>query len=281
MIRSQTTHPPDFSLGDSIDRVMAGWQAERPDLDVSAIAVTARLARLRSEIDQRLDVVFRSHGLRGADFAVLATLVRLAESAVPQKRLMAELKLSAGTLSVRIDNLERRGLVSRERDPADGRGTLVALTNRGREAFEASAPEHLANARDLLLGLDQDERDQLAALLAKLLGSLEDPGPDDELALELGMVLAPPAVATEMRRAVGLPGRLGLLVRHVDPTGPAAAAGVRQGDLITAAGGQRLRSHRDLVHLIRRTGKECDLGVVRGIEELQITITVPKGAAPT
>ena len=83
--------------------------------------------------------MFARFGLRGADFALLATLVRLAAESVSQKRLASELGLSAGTVSLRIDRLEQRGLAQRRPDPDDGRGALVSLTDRGRELFEACA----------------------------------------------------------------------------------------------------------------------------------------------
>src|SRR5205085_1907846 len=150
---------------DAVERVLAGWRGTRPDLDVEPIAVLARLARLRAQTDHRLEATFARHGLRAASFAVLATLVRLGAPRVPQRRLAGELGLTAGTLSVRIDRLVADGLVTREPDPSDGRGALIALTERGREAFEACAPEHLASARGLLAGLEDEEREQLASLL--------------------------------------------------------------------------------------------------------------------
>ncbi|HZX05012.1 MarR family transcriptional regulator [Kribbella sp.] len=160
---------------DSIAGVINGWHTARPDLDVEPIAITARLARLRPALGTRLEQVFAQHDLTGADFAVLATIVRTGGAPLSQRQLMAELNLTAGTISVRVNRLVRDGLVSRDPDPTDGRGALIGLTDRGRAAFEACAPEHLANARQLVSGLTKAERDQLAALLSKLLHSLEPP----------------------------------------------------------------------------------------------------------
>jgi DNA-binding MarR family transcriptional regulator len=269
----------DAAIEDSIARVIAGWRATSPELEVEPIAITARLARLQAVLNPRLEVVFARYGMRGADFAVIATLVRLATEAVSQRRLASELGLSAGTVSLRIDRLAQRGLAERRPDPTDGRGALVSLTDRGRELFEACAPEHLANSRELLAGLSEHERDQLGRLLGKLLYTLEDPGLNDSLAADLGLVVDDAPVALEQRRAVGLPPLTGLLVRHVTPTGPAAAGGIRPGDLLTTANRRPLRNRHDLQLILnqsRRRHRAISLEATRGAEPLRLRLTAPQ-----
>jgi DNA-binding MarR family transcriptional regulator len=273
-----TPRDSDALIEDSIARVIAGWRATRPELEIEPIAITARLARVQAVLSPRLETVFARYGMRGADFAVIATLIRLADESVSQRQLASELGLSAGTVSLRIDRLVQRGLAERRADPDDGRGALVSLTDRGRELFEACAPEHLANAHELLAGLSEPERDQLGHLLGKLLYTLEDPGPNDSLANDLGLVVDDAPVALEQRRAVGLPPLTGLLVRHVDPTGPAAAAGIRPGDLLTTANRRPLRNRHDL-HLAlnpTRRRRAISLEATRGTEPLRLQLTAPQ-----
>jgi len=262
--------------------VITGWQEQRPDLGVEPIAITARLARLQVLVGPRLEAVFDRYGLRAADFAVLATLVRLAAVRVSQKRLASELGLSPGTVSLRIDRLAKRGLAQRLPDPDDGRGALVALTGRGRDVFDACAPEHLANAGELLAGLTEGERDQLGGLLRKLLYTLEDTDTDDRFTPDVGLVVESAPVALEYRRAVGLPPLAGLLVRHVDPTGPAAASGIRPGDLLRTANRRALLNRHDLqLALSKSRGRRraLELEVTRGAEPLRIRLTTPAGPA--
>jgi DNA-binding MarR family transcriptional regulator len=164
--------------GDSIERVIGGWAAARPELDVSPIAVIARVFRLAGELLPRLDAVLGCYGVRSGDFAVLATLVRVGEPRLSQRRLGSELALTAGTISVRLDRLERAGLIARERGADDQRQTLIELTTQGRVLFDACVDDHLGNSRELVAALDGAEQEQLAALLAKLLASLErNPAP--------------------------------------------------------------------------------------------------------
>ena len=216
--------------------------------------------------------------MRSGDFAVLATLARLAGEDLSQRRLAAELGLSAGTVSLRIDRLTQRGLARRRSDPDDRRGALISLTDQGRRLFEACAPEHLTNAQDLLAGLTHDERDDLGRLLGKLLYTLEDADPGDAFAPELGLVVDDAPVALQRRRAVGLPALAGLLVRHVEPAGLAAAGGVRPGDLLISANRRPLRTRRDLREQLiesERRRRPLELEIARGTEPIQLSLAAP------
>jgi DNA-binding MarR family transcriptional regulator len=252
--------------------VISGWHATRPDLNVEPIAVTARIARLNAALGPRLESVFERFGIRGADFAVVATLERLGDVRVSQRRLASELGLTPGTVSVRLDRLVRRRLVQRDGDPTDGRGALVMLTKAGRELFEACAPEHLANARALLEGLTERERDQLGELLGTLLHTLEGPDADDPLLAKLGMLVDSAPAAIEQRRSVGLPALAGLLVRHVEPGGPAAAGGIRPGDLLRTVNGRPLRSRHDLHRALPRSRSVLTLELTRGAEPIRVQV---------
>ena len=61
---------------DHVDEVLAQWQRERPDIDVSAMAIIGRLSRLDKLIGRRLAEVFAEHDLELWEFDVLATLLR-------------------------------------------------------------------------------------------------------------------------------------------------------------------------------------------------------------
>jgi serine protease Do len=89
----------------------------------------------------------------------------------------------------------------------------------------------------------------------------------------LGVALAPPHVARRLRRAVGLPDADGLLIREVMDDSPAARAGLAQGDLITAAGGQPIQSPDDLFDALGAAqGGTIELTIVRGTDERTIQV---------
>jgi serine protease Do len=94
----------------------------------------------------------------------------------------------------------------------------------------------------------------------------------------LGVGVVSARAARRMRRAVGLPERDGLLVREVQPGGPAAAAGVEPGDLIVAAGGRPVSSIDDLHAALDGAGDAAiALGLVRGESDREALVTAVEG----
>ena len=86
----------------------------------------------------------------------------------------------------------------------------------------------------------------------------------------LGLALAPPRAARQMRAAVGLPERDGLLVRGVEPGSPSERAGLKQGDLLVATGSRALHGYDDLFDALDEAQGSIALSVVRGAEERQV-----------
>jgi DNA-binding MarR family transcriptional regulator len=262
--------------GDSVDAVLASWKEQRPDLDMTPVAVVSRLARVRDFIDEQLAAVFGNYGLTAPGFAALVTLARLGgESAgVSQRRLADELGLTPGTVSVRIDRLVEEGLVTREPDPDAGRNVLVELTAKGRELFERVVPAHLANEARLLSALTEAERNLLADLLRKLLVEFEGSAAPEPDGGRLGLLLVPAHVTIEMRESVGLPRVPGLLVRAVEPGSAAEAAGIVPADVLIEAGGRELRSSSSLYAAIEAAGPRLAMRLLRGDEEHVVRVAL-------
>jgi DNA-binding MarR family transcriptional regulator len=154
---------------DGVDRIIEQWERERPELDHSPIGVIGRISRLARAIEQRLEVVYREHGLEPGWHDVLATLRRTG----PDHRLRPSdfantLMLTSSGTTKRLDRLERAGLIERAPDPDDRRGTLITLTPAGRELIDAVTEAHMANEARILSGLTGDEQRELADLLRKL-----------------------------------------------------------------------------------------------------------------
>jgi DNA-binding MarR family transcriptional regulator len=154
---------------DGVDVIIEQWARERPDLDVGPIGVIGRISRLARELEQRLEPVYRDHGLEPGWYDVLATLRR----AGPPYRMRPSdftgtLMLTSSGTTKRLDRLEQAGLIARTPDPADRRGTLITLTAAGSRLVDDTIEAHLANEHGLLAALTKAEQRALADLLRKL-----------------------------------------------------------------------------------------------------------------
>lgn len=162
-------------MKDHVDRVLEQWAAQRPDLDVSPMAVIGRLARAHSRTGTEMARTFAAHGLDRATFDMLATLRR---NDPPHRLTPAELMrasmVTSGAITQRLDRLQARGLITREPSPTDGRVVLVQLTEQGRELIDQVLPDHLATEERLLAALTPEQRAELADILRTLLVSLGD-----------------------------------------------------------------------------------------------------------
>lgn len=156
-------------MHDGVDEIIEQWQVERPELDASPIGVIGRISRLARALEDELEVVYRRHGLEPGWHDLLATLRRQGPPfKLRPTDLMGSVMLTSSGTTKRLDKLEAAGLVTREPDPGDRRGTLIALTAKGHELIDAVTGPHLANEARLLQALTDEEREQLAALLRKL-----------------------------------------------------------------------------------------------------------------
>ncbi|HIC82493.1 MAG TPA: MarR family transcriptional regulator [Kiloniellaceae bacterium] len=160
---------------DHVDRILAQWRRERPDLDVDPMGLIGRTKRLALFLTRGMEKTWAHYGLNDASFDVLATLrrsgppFRLSPSA-----LMASTMVTSGTMTNRIDQLDKAGLVERIRNPDDGRSVLIALTDKGFGVIDAAVTAHVRTQAELVAGLSKDERRRLNVLLKTFLTDFEE-----------------------------------------------------------------------------------------------------------
>lgn len=155
---------------DEVDHIVRVWQRETPHLDVTPLQVLSRISRLAKHLDRARRTAFAAHRLEVWEYDVLAALRRAgAPYELSPGALVTETMSTSGTMTNRIDRLERRGLVTRLPDPNDRRGVRVRLTDSGRELVEAGLAALLNWEHAFLETLGQGERRELAGLLRSLL----------------------------------------------------------------------------------------------------------------
>jgi DNA-binding MarR family transcriptional regulator len=160
---------------DEVDRIVAAWSRERPDVDFAPLQVLSRVGRLARHLDRARRKAFQASALEPWEFDVLAALRRAGTPyQLSPKALLQQTLVSSGTMTNRIDRLVDRQLVERRTDPHDGRGVLVLMTDRGREAVDGAISELLAGEAELLEGISDADQERLAALLRKLSLDFDD-----------------------------------------------------------------------------------------------------------
>ncbi|WP_462419026.1 MarR family winged helix-turn-helix transcriptional regulator [Kytococcus sp. Marseille-QA3725] len=163
---------------DEVDLVLAAWERERPDLDLAPLAVLSRVSRLARLLDIARRDAFGAGSLDPWEFDVLSALRRAgAPYELSPGALVAQTLVTSGTMTNRIDRLVDRGHVERLRSETDRRAVIVRLTPSGREAVDAAMSQLLEHERELLGDLDQQDQDEIAAVLRRVLSRLE--GSDD------------------------------------------------------------------------------------------------------
>ena len=94
---------------DEVDRIVAAWERERPDVDVSPMQVLSRVSRLARHLDHARKTAFATHDLEPWEFDVLSALRRAGHPyELSPGRLVAETLVTSGTMTNRIDRLEAR-----------------------------------------------------------------------------------------------------------------------------------------------------------------------------
>jgi DNA-binding MarR family transcriptional regulator len=160
---------------DRLDALAAQWAAVRPDIEgIEVMAVVARLLHVGRLLQARLAESATEHGLQVADGDVLFTLRRAGEPyRLSPGRLADALLVATGTMTGRLDRLEKRGLVRRIPNPDDRRALEVELTAEGLALVDAVIGEHVAREHEMLAPLSATEREQLVRITRKLLRHLE------------------------------------------------------------------------------------------------------------
>ncbi len=136
-----------------------------------------RIKRLNQHLVHGMEKSWSAHGLNGASFDVLATLRRAGSPyALSPGDLMVSTMVTSGTMTHRIDQLEKAGLVERVRNPDDGRSFLISLSPRGQALIDEAVTAHVETQAKLVAILTDEQRAQLDELLRQFLEGFERDG---------------------------------------------------------------------------------------------------------
>jgi len=125
-----------------------------------------KLLRAAESVTARLQAAPTTAGLTGSQFGALEALLHVGPMC--QRDLGEKLLKSTGNITMVVDNLEKRGLVRRERSREDRRYITVHLTEEGRALISEIFPQHVASIVAEMGTLTPEEQEELGRLCRKL-----------------------------------------------------------------------------------------------------------------
>ncbi|MFC8731729.1 MarR family winged helix-turn-helix transcriptional regulator [Luteimicrobium sp. NPDC057192] len=160
---------------DRIDALVQQWAEQRPDIDRDAMALLARLVRAAELVNARTDRLAGDYGVNRGDGDVMFALRRSGEPyRLSPTSLARALLMTTGTMTGRLDRLEKRGLIVRVPSAHDRRSLDVELTPEGKRLVDEAVTTHTAGQQDVVAALSAEDRGDLDRVTRKLIAHLAD-----------------------------------------------------------------------------------------------------------
>lgn len=134
--------------------------------EVRALDAFIKLMRAAGSVSARVEEHLGPVGLTASQFGVLEALYHLGP--LYQKDLASKILKSTGNITMVVDNLEKRGLVTRVRDEHDRRHFFVRLTKDGIQLLRSFFPSHVRRIVREMSKLTGDEQAELGRLCKKV-----------------------------------------------------------------------------------------------------------------
>lgn len=135
-----------------------------------ALDAYTKLMRAAESVTARTSRAMAAAELTISQFGVLEALYH--KGPLCQRDIATKILKSSGNITMVIDNLEKRGLVRRERDLQDRRYFTIHLTDAGNSLISEVFPNVLAAIKEEMSVLQQEEQEELGRL-CRILGLKE------------------------------------------------------------------------------------------------------------
>ncbi|SEN65273.1 MarR family winged helix-turn-helix transcriptional regulator [Peptostreptococcus russellii] len=125
------------------------------------------ISRARKKIGAKSNKLFLKYGLTEPQFGVLEAIYHKGPLSVGE--IQEKILSSSGTIPVIIKNLEKRGLLTKEKDKLDKRKFIIRITDDGSKLMDEVFPQNkeiICNEIDR--SLSKDEQETLVRLLKKM-----------------------------------------------------------------------------------------------------------------
>ncbi|SER13562.1 MarR family winged helix-turn-helix transcriptional regulator [Piscibacillus halophilus] len=139
------------------------YKERREDSSLKLFVVLSKAARTVLDLAQE-DMV--RYGLNPTEFATLELLYHRGQQ--PLQKIGERILLTSGSITYVVNNLEKKGYITRIRSEHDRRVTYAQITEKGTALLNDIFPEHWKQIEQIMKGLTESEKQQAIALIKKL-----------------------------------------------------------------------------------------------------------------
>jgi MarR family 2-MHQ and catechol resistance regulon transcriptional repressor len=143
-----------------------GTHYKGTEKEVRALNAYIKLMRASESLNARILRHLSNYGISSSQFAVMEILKHLGPQC--QRDLGSKMLKTAGNVVMIIDNLEKRGLVKRDREGKDRRYVNIQLTQKGKKLIQEILPKHVDGIVKEMNILNKIEQEELGRLCRKL-----------------------------------------------------------------------------------------------------------------
>jgi DNA-binding MarR family transcriptional regulator len=159
---------------DHIDRFLERLAEVLPEVDPGVEGIVDRVTGLSRRFKRLMEETLADFDLTYGEYHVLGALRQAGPPFRSTPSLLAKrADLSSGAMTNRLDRLEQAGHIRRLPDPDDRRGVVVELTPKGRKVYNDAVGVQARKEALVAAALGEDEKEQLNALLRRLMRQFE------------------------------------------------------------------------------------------------------------
>lgn len=156
-----------------IDAVIQQWLIQKPDLESQEMKLIAQLVNCTTLISQKLETLYESYGINRGEFDVLSALRRSGSPyQLSPTMIFSTLMITSGTMTNRLQQLQKKGLIQRSPNPEDARSLLVILSDEGLTLIDKLIYQRVALEKSLNQLLPAKIREELESGLGMWLDQL-------------------------------------------------------------------------------------------------------------
>lgn len=157
---------------DVIAETQRNWQRAGWSNAAGGMATVTSIMRLAGILRERAEQTMKPFGISFSRYELLALLNFSRKGSLPMKKASSRLHIPPASVTHMVNALEKQGLVVRMRDPHDGRGILVGITDQGVALVSSATPA--LNEFFLSLGVSATEQEEMLELCTAFRRSLGD-----------------------------------------------------------------------------------------------------------